>query len=116
MLEEAHNFFLVLDHSPECHFLNQLRERWQLNSTVLIKEAFFQLLDAVEHCHSLGVYHRNLRPDAIECFDYGRRLAITDFGIATAEKMSDEHFVGGGRYMAPGKFINFASHRNMDVY
>ncbi|KAH9848166.1 kinase-like domain-containing protein [Lenzites betulinus] len=101
MLEEANNLFLVLDHSPDCRFLDLLQEGRNLKGSVLIKKAFLQLLDAVEHCHSLGVYHRNLRPDAIECFDDGQRLAITDFGIATTDKMSEERFVGGGRYMAP---------------
>jgi serine/threonine protein kinase len=49
-----------------------------LGNDDLIKHVFLQLLGAVEYCHSLGIYHRDLKPKDVVCFDNGLRIAITD--------------------------------------
>ncbi|TFY80372.1 hypothetical protein EWM64_g3642 [Hericium alpestre] len=58
-------------------------------------------VDAVEFCHSLGIYHRDLKPENVLCFSGGLRLAITDFGLATTEKISDEFRTGSVYHMSP---------------
>ena len=69
----------------------------------LIKRVFFQILDAVDYCHSLGIYHRDLKPANVFCFDNGLRVAITDFGLATTEKISEEFHTGSVYHMSPGE-------------
>lgn len=32
-----------------------------------IKATFVQILEAVQHCHSLGIYHRDVKPENIIC-------------------------------------------------
>ncbi|XP_009339620.2 phosphoenolpyruvate carboxylase kinase 1-like [Pyrus x bretschneideri] len=61
-----------------------------------------QLMHAVAHCHSLGVAHRDIKPDNI-LFDGQERLRLADFGSAEnfseGEKMSG--VVGTPYYVAP---------------
>ena len=74
-----------------------------LGNDGLIKHVFLQLLDAVEYCHCLGIYHRDLKPENVLCFDNGLRIAITDFGLATTERSSEEFRTGSVYHMSPGK-------------
>jgi serine/threonine protein kinase len=50
----------------------------------------------------LGIYHGDLKPENVLCFNGGLRLAITDFGIATTEKVSEEFRTGSVHHMSPG--------------
>lgn len=59
-------------------------------ATEKIKHAFSQILDAVEHCHEQGVYHRGLKPENIliggECEDI--HVLLTDFGLSSDKEVS----------------------------
>ncbi|EGN92876.1 hypothetical protein SERLA73DRAFT_146503, partial [Serpula lacrymans var. lacrymans S7.3] len=72
-----------------------------LGNDRLIKHIFLQLLDAVEYCHSLGIYHRDLKPENVLCFEGGLRIAITDFGLATTDRFSEEFRTGSVYHMSP---------------
>jgi serine/threonine protein kinase len=70
----------------------------------LMKTAFLQILDAVEFCHTQGVYHRDLKPENILCSADGSRVYVTDFGLATENTVSDSFGIGSTSYMSPGMF------------
>lgn len=104
VVEEGSYTYIVMDFAPDHDLFTQILHSCRyLGDDALIKDIFLQLLDAVEYCHSLGIYHRDLKPENILCFDDGLRIAITDFGLATTDKLSDEFRTGSVYHMSPGK-------------
>ncbi|KAN0131666.1 kinase-like protein [Lactarius tabidus] len=102
VIEEEDCTFIVMDYCPDGDLFGQiLHKRRYLGRDDLIKHVFLQLLEAVEFCHSLGIYHRDLKPENVLCFSGGLRLAITDFGLATTEKVSEEFRTGSVYHMSP---------------
>ena len=103
VVEDYQYTFIVMDFCPDGDLFTQiLHKRRYLGNNALIKEVFLQLLDAVEYCHSLNIYHRDLKPENILCFEDGLRLAITDFGLATTDRVSNEFRTGSVYHMSPG--------------
>lgn len=76
-----------------------MAERAAMDS--LIKKVFCQILDAVDFCHSYGIYHRDLKPENILCLQGGAKVVLADFGLATGEKMSADFGCGSTFYMGP---------------
>ncbi|TFL04237.1 kinase-like domain-containing protein [Pterulicium gracile] len=64
-------------------------------ATEKIKHAFSQILDAVEHCHEQGVYHRGLKPENIlvggECEDI--HVLLTDFGLSSDKEYVKSYYL-----------------------
>lgn len=103
VIDDGAYIFLVMDYCPSGDLFSQiLHKRRYLGHDGLIKHVFLQLLDAVEYCHSLGIFHRDLKPENVLCFNGGLRLAITDFGLATTDRVSDEFRTGSVYHMSPG--------------
>ncbi|KAI0325179.1 kinase-like protein [Cubamyces sp. BRFM 1775] len=102
VVEDYQYTYIVMDYCSDGDLFTQiLHQRRYLGNNALIKEVFLQLLDAVEYCHSLNIYHRDLKPENVLCFDGGLRLAITDFGLATTDRMSTEFRTGSVYHMSP---------------
>ncbi|EIN08476.1 kinase-like protein [Punctularia strigosozonata HHB-11173 SS5] len=102
VIEDSEYTYIIMDYCPDGDLFAQiLHQRRYLGYDALIKHVFLQLLDAVEHCHSLGIYHRDLKPENILCYDDGLRIGITDFGLATTDKTSQEFRTGSIYHMSP---------------
>ncbi|VDB88758.1 unnamed protein product [Peniophora sp. CBMAI 1063] len=102
VIEEDGFTFIVMDYCPDGDLFSQiLHHRRYLGHDALIKHVFLQLLDAVGYCHAMGVYHRDLKPENVLCFNSGLRLALTDFGLATTDRTSDEFRTGSVYHMSP---------------
>jgi serine/threonine protein kinase len=70
----------------------------------LIKRVFIQIIDALEYCHSRGVYHRDLKPENIlVSTKRGDKMDvfIADFGLATTSEMTKSS-CGTPCFMSPG--------------
>ncbi|XP_027330505.1 CBL-interacting serine/threonine-protein kinase 3-like isoform X4 [Abrus precatorius] len=66
---------------------------------------FQQLINAVDYCHSRGVYHRDLKPENLLLDNYGN-LKVSDFGLsALSQQVRDDGLLhttcGTPNYVAP---------------
>ncbi|XP_029128719.1 CBL-interacting serine/threonine-protein kinase 9 isoform X3 [Cajanus cajan] len=64
---------------------------------------FHQLINAVDYCHSRGVYHRDLKPENL-LLDSNGILKVSDFGLSTYAHQEDELLrtaCGTPNYVAP---------------
>ncbi|KAL8136659.1 hypothetical protein V2J09_002660 [Rumex salicifolius] len=66
---------------------------------------FQQLINAVDYCHSRGVYHRDLKPENL-LLDSGGNLKVSDFGLsALSQQVRDDGLLhttcGTPNYVAP---------------
>ncbi|KAK4760543.1 hypothetical protein SAY87_005436 [Trapa incisa] len=66
---------------------------------------FQQLINAVDYCHSRGVYHRDLKPENLLLDSYGC-LKVSDFGLsALSQQVRDDGLLhtscGTPNYVAP---------------
>ncbi|KAF8400377.1 hypothetical protein HHK36_013675 [Tetracentron sinense] len=83
----------------------QLSDKLSYLKRLSEKEArkyFQQLIDAVDYCHSRGVYHRDLKPDNL-LLDGKGNLKVSDFGLSTLRKPGDllTTACGSPSYVAP---------------
>ncbi|KAJ3726714.1 kinase-like domain-containing protein [Lentinula raphanica] len=118
VIEDYACTYIIMDYAPDHDLFHQILHNCRyLGNDYLVKHIFLQILDAVEYCHSLGIYHRDLKPENVLCYDDGLRVAITDFGLATTDKVSEEFRTGSVYHMSPecqgGEFAPTGSYSPM---
>ena len=71
-----------------------------------IKSVMIQIIDALDFCHSRGVYHRDLKPENIlvSSLTGDIEVFLADFGLATTNKMTASSS-GTPCFMSPGKHL-----------
>lgn len=101
--------FVILEYCPEGDLFYNITECGQyVGKDDLAKRIFLQILDAVEFCHSRGIYHRDLKPENVLVKDQGETVKLADFGLATSSERSDDYGCGSTFYMSPGKLLSRA--------
>lgn len=71
-----------------------------------IKDVFYQILNALDYCHSQEVFHRDLKPENI-LIGEDWSIKLCDWGLATTTRTitnKNEFDIGSERYMAPELF------------
>lgn len=101
--------FLVLEFCPMGDLYESIRLGRGPLETGHVKTFMLQLVSAVEHMHSRGVYHRDIKPENIFLTQDGD-VKLGDFGLATTEEWTDESAVGSDRYMAPEQYDAFGGY------
>ncbi|HLJ48379.1 MAG TPA: bifunctional serine/threonine-protein kinase/formylglycine-generating enzyme family protein [Bryobacteraceae bacterium] len=77
-----------------------------------------QVAKALEHIHSLGVLHRDVKPDNVH-LDASGRAKLMDFGIAKAKELNltrTGFTLGTPHYMAPEMLMGKPPTPQVDIY
>jgi len=101
--ETESHMFLVLEYCPNGDLYEAIRLGRGPLETEHVRDFMLQLVAAVEHMHSKGVYHRDIKPENIFLSQSGL-MKLGDFGLATMDEWTDESAVGSDRYMAPEQY------------
>jgi len=101
--ETATHFFLVMEYCADGDMYDAIDNGRGPQDHLEIKAFVLQLVSAVEHMHSKGLYHRDIKPENVFLTENGT-VKLGDFGLATREKWTDEANVGSERYMSPEQF------------
>ncbi|KAF2844450.1 kinase-like protein [Plenodomus tracheiphilus IPT5] len=94
--------YVVIEYCQEGDLFSNItgNGRYFGNDTIA-KRVFLQILDAVEYCHSAGIYHRDLKPENFLVTDQGMTCKLADFGLATTDRITSDFELGSFRYMSP---------------
>lgn len=99
---DAHTY-LVLEYCSQGDLYEAIRlDRGPLQ-TEHVRRFMLQLIGAVEHMHTHGLYHRDIKPENIFLTHDGS-MKLGDFGLTTQSQWSHEACVGSDRYMAPEQY------------
>ncbi|KAI8826809.1 3-phosphoinositide-dependent protein kinase 1-like protein [Fimicolochytrium jonesii] len=120
--QDAHSLYFVLEYAKDGDLLGFIRK---LGSFKLEDARFYvaEIIEAVEHLHSINVIHRDLKPENI-LLDDRMHIKITDFG--TAKILDDDQetkvdtkrnsFVGTAEYCSPELLNNRAASTSSDIW
>lgn len=102
--------YVVMEYCSEGDLFSNITERCRYSGNEdLIRSVALQILDAVAHCHRLGIYHRDLKPENILVANQGRDVMLADFGLATTDLYSVDFGCGSTFYMSPGRIRPYPS-------
>jgi len=109
---------LVLEMAP-CGELFDILFYTKALPEILARTYFFQLLGALEHLHSKGVTHRDLKPQNM-LLDENYNLKLTDFGLSKVHtsnnRVMSTTYVGTKGYQAPELLMNRRYTNAMDIF
>jgi serine/threonine protein kinase len=72
--------YIVLEYVTGGELFDKIVHQGRLNEEDS-RKYFQQLIEAVDYCHSRGVYHRDLKPENL-LLDSNGNLKISDFGLS----------------------------------
>lgn len=70
----------------------------------LIRTYVYELLSALEHCHTNGIVHRDIKPENVLLSERGGHVVLIDFGTAKdliRTDLNGPEFVGTPDFMSP---------------
>ncbi|KAH8780622.1 kinase-like domain-containing protein [Hyaloscypha sp. PMI_1271] len=95
--------YTVMPYYPEGNLFDRITQSKRTFDDDSIRNTFLQLLDAVEHCHHLGVYHLDLKPEHI--LVSGDQILLTGFDLSTTEETAG--YLGSTFYASPENRLAF---------
>ncbi|XP_071705915.1 CBL-interacting serine/threonine-protein kinase 9-like [Rutidosis leptorrhynchoides] len=92
--------YVVLEYVDGGELFDQIAKHGRLQEDEA-RRYFQQLINAVDYCHSRGVYHRDLKPENLLLDSYGV-LKVSDFGLSQQVENGMLHTAcGTPNYVAP---------------
>ncbi|KAG6530442.1 CBL-interacting protein kinase 29-like [Zingiber officinale] len=124
VLASRSKVYLVLDHAKGGELFSRIDDHGRLSED-LARRLFHQLISAVAHSHSRGVFHRDLKPENL-LLDEAGDLKVADFGFAALRRSADgaDHLLrtqcGTPTYVSPeilmGKRTNGYDGAKADIW
>ncbi|MCO5567589.1 hypothetical protein L7F22_021283 [Adiantum nelumboides] len=101
--------YFVLEYVNGGELFNKINREKRLKEDEA-RKYFQQLINAVDYCHSRGVYHRDLKPENLLLDSHGN-LRISDFGLSALPHQCREDGLlhttcGTPNYVAPEVIVN----------
>lgn len=99
-------YFLMELHQEHGDLWSQIRYKKCMVGchSSLIRTYAYELLSALEHCHSYGIVHRDIKPENVLLSERGGHVVLIDFGTAKDLIQTDlngPEFVGTPDFMSP---------------
>lgn len=96
--------FIVLEYATGGELFDKIVNHGRMEEAEA-RRYFHQLINAIDFCHSRGVYHRDLKPENL-LLDASGNLKISDFGLsALSQQIRDDGLLhttcGTPNYVAP---------------
>ncbi|MCO5581825.1 hypothetical protein L7F22_035714 [Adiantum nelumboides] len=104
VLASKTNIYIVLEFVTGGELFDKIFHQGKLKEDEA-RKYFQQLINAVDYCHSRGVYHRDLKPENL-LLDSQKNLKISDFGLSALPQQFREDGLlhttcGTPNYVAP---------------
>jgi serine/threonine-protein kinase len=116
--EDAGHTFMAMEFLDGQTLRNELDARGALSPDRAIEIAI-AVLSGLEHAHSKGVIHRDIKPDNIQILSNGQ-IKITDFGIARLTFQPnltvDGQVFGTPSYMSPEQVVGREIDARSDIF
>ncbi|KAK3506214.1 hypothetical protein QTP70_017049 [Hemibagrus guttatus] len=104
--EEPERYVTILERPEQCMDLEEFSSRRGGRLTELeARIVMFQLMEALQHCKSQGILHRDVKPENILIQTDTYLIKLFDFGCGDIIKHSYNEFAGTRQYAPPEWFI-----------
>jgi serine/threonine protein kinase len=114
--EDNHQPFFVMRYMSGGSLAEMIKKRrFSLRDAALVIE---RLAAALDHAHSKGVIHRDIKPDNV-LFDASDNPYLSDFGVATFTETLDSHtreVIGTPAYISPEQALGEDVDHRADIY
>lgn len=115
--EDATVAYIAMEYVQGMSLANYLTRGVRFSSSDIVS-LIVQLLDALEHAHSQGVWHRDIKPGNLIVSRTGR-LKVADFGIARIDALEltkTNMMIGTPSHMAPEQYRGGQLDSRVDIY
>ena len=82
--ENEKHFFIVMENISGGNLLNAINKMSKL-SEIMAKNIFRQLIETIKYLHSIGIVHRDIKPDNI-LLELDNTIKLCDFGVSKEVK------------------------------
>lgn len=109
VLEEDERHYIAMEYASGKTLKNKMDDNYKFTLDELL-DIFIQIAAGLEHAHSKGIIHRDIKPDNIKIVD-DNVVKIMDFGIASMERKKDSitqrgSLMGTLGYISPEQLYN----------
>ncbi|XP_053091050.1 serine/threonine-protein kinase pim-1-like [Pangasianodon hypophthalmus] len=104
--DEPKRYIMILERPEPCEDLADFCKKHGGSLTEIVaRNVMFQLMEALKHCKSRGILHRDVKPENILIQTDTLKVKLFDFGCGDLIKGSYKDFTGTLEYTPPEWFI-----------